>query len=320
MKRHLFFWPYFLIIILLSGLFWLPFSQQHPVNAQNGAVLAVVPGQILLYLDGDTSAQAQVTVSNVVDLNAFDITLTYDENVAVISSWSHGGFLPEPTCFREINDPGYFRLACVKLFTGVSGSGVLINLAIEAVAAGTTMLEFSPAELVALGGQIIPAQLDHGNISVAFHSGSLTGTLFLQGRAARAGIPASLGLGTEFEQGPFSAFSTSALRNNLDFGQVPNDSYPFTTAQPGYLNLNQSINVGGGTLSLPPLRLLAGDVLGDDVVSTADLDAIRAAFGGVGAGLAADLNGDGRVDVRDLALAGGNLGLTAQEAYADWLP
>ncbi|MGI6741017.1 MAG: dockerin type I domain-containing protein [Brevefilum sp.] len=97
------------------------------------------------------------------------------------------------------------------------------------------------------------------------------------------------------------------------------DTYTFTTAQPGYLNLQKSLTLNAD-LTLPPLRLLAGDVNGDELVDTADLEAIGAVFDASGSGLAADLNGDGVVNLQDLALAAGNYGLTPAEAYGDWLP
>jgi hypothetical protein len=295
LERRLFSWPYFLIIFTLLSLVGLGSVWRQSAYAQGSTFLSVLPAQGQLFIDGTNNIAVQVYISNVENLNAFDITLKYDANLISLTHWAHGGFLSNLFCPTPVNTPGTFTLACTQMMRpGVSGSGSLINL--------------------------IPAQLEHGQISVCCSTTPVTGSLFLQGRAGRAGIPVSLGTGITFGQGPYSTFSMPTQGANLAFGPVVNDSYTLSSAQPGYLNLSQPLTVTGQTLSLPPLRLLAGDVLGDGTVGTADLDAIRAAFGEVGASLASDLNGDGRVDVRDLALAGGNLGLTADEAYAGWLP
>jgi hypothetical protein len=55
-----------------------------------------------------------------------------------------------------------------------------------------------------------------------------------------------------------------------------------------------------GTIILP-----AGDVTQDNVINRSDLDAIKAQYHSAGA-TAADLDGDGWVDIFDLSLASGN--------------
>lgn len=318
MERYFVIWPYFLFFLLICGLFGLLLAPWRPASAQTETVLAVMPGETLLFLNGSTSAQVQLYVSNVQDLNAFDITLTYDGTLVSITDYGYDGFLSNATCLREVNTEGYFRLACFQFYTGVSGSGPLVDLTFEAVNGGSTPVVIESAVLSALGGQPIPHQVQQGKITVCCHTDPVTGAIFLQGRAGRGGLPVSLGTGARFGQGPYTTFSTPTLGFNLDFGLVAHDTYTLTTAQPGYLNPAQAVTVSD-PLSLPPLRLLAGDVTGDGAVGTPDLDAIRAAFGQMGTDLPADLNGDGLVDLRDLALAGGNFGLSASDAYADWL-
>lgn len=304
------------------GLFALGIHQSRPVKADNGTVLAVLPAQGQVYLDGVNSIEVQIYVSNVTNLNAFDITITYNQNTISIIAWSHGGLLKNLFCTSPVNNPGFFRLSCTQMGgPGVNGEGSLINLTFSGVSGGVSAVTIAAAMLADKNNPSneIPAQLQHGVITVSSHSSAIKGTVYLQGRVERAGVPASLGIGTLFGQGPYTALSTSILGQNLDFGLVANgDTYTLTTAQPRYLNVQKTLTVNSA-LTLPPLRLLAGDVTGDQAVTTADLNAIRAAFGSSGTELAADINGDGLVDLRDLALAGGNFGLTATEAYADWL-
>lgn len=116
------------------------------------------------------------------------------------------------------------------------------------------------------------------------------GTFYLQGRADRGGVPISLGVGLLYGQGPYTTLSSPILGANLDFGAiVSGDTYTLTTNQPGYLNLVRTLTVNSA-LNLPPLRLLAGDVLGDQVIGASDLATIQDAFGTAGPGLAIALS------------------------------
>jgi hypothetical protein len=311
--------PVIIALMLLFGLFRAALGFRPAARAETETVLAIVPSELSLWLNGTASAPAQVYINAVQDLNAFDIVLTYDGALAVVTDYAYGGFLSNLECFSEINDPGYFRLACSQFSTpGVSGSGSLVNLTFSGISPGATPISITTAKLSDPNGKVILAQLQHGVVTVGYHTAPVTGAIFLQGQSNRAGISASLGSGSTYLQGPYSALSRPVLGANLDFGPVVgNDTYTLTTAQPGYLNLVRTLTVNSA-LSLPPLRLLAGDVLGDQVIGASDLAAIRDAFGTAGPGLAADVNFDGVIDVRDLALVGGNYGLSAAEAYADW--
>jgi hypothetical protein len=147
---------------------------------------------------------------------------------------------------------------------------------------------------------------------------TLSGRVLLQGRANPSGASVFLSPGAFFEIGPYVALSQNLPGINLRFDQVVNDTYTLNTGLDGYLNPALQVTLTAD-LTLPPLHLLGGDVNGDDRVDTTDLDAIRAAFGSPGAGIAADINGDGVVNLQDLALAAGNFGLTTDEAYAQWM-
>jgi len=312
--------PVIIALMLLFGLFGAASGWRHGAHAETETVLAVMPAELTLWLNGAASAPAQVYISDVENLNAFDIVLTYDGSLAVVSDYAYGTFLSNLECLSEINDPGYFRLACFQVSTpGVSGSGPLIDLTFSAVSAGTTTITITTAKLSDPNGKSIKAQLQHGTLTVAYHTAPVTGTIFLQGQSLRAGISTSLGTGGTYLQGPYDVLSLPVLGTNLDFGPVVSgDTYTFTTDQPGYLDLSKTFTLTDAPLILPPLRLLAGDVVGDSMIGPADLDAVRAAFGTAGGGLSADVNFDGVVDLRDLALVGGNYGFSTAEAYADW--
>ena len=63
------------------------------------------------------------------------------------------------------------------------------------------------------------------------------------------------------------------------------------------------VDLNGGS----PLRLLGGDINGDDQINIQDLVLIGVRFGRTVD--SADINGDGKVNIQDLAIAAGNFGL-----------
>ncbi|MDY6874332.1 MAG: dockerin type I domain-containing protein [Chloroflexota bacterium] len=76
-----------------------------------------------------------------------------------------------------------------------------------------------------------------------------------------------------------------------------------------------------------PLTLRAGSaVWTDNVIDAADASLVGAFYGRTvddlepGETLDADVNFDGVVNLRDLALVAGSYGLTSETAYADWQP
>ena len=300
---------------------------QRVVHAQTGTVVAISPAVTDLYFNGTNTALVQVIVTDVELLNAFDITITYDPAVAVVTDWSEGDFLSNLWNVREVNDPGNFRLATTQIATpGVSGSGVLINLTFEGLGVGSTPLTFTAVTLSNSSSESIPVSLQDGTLNAGYFSSQVFGVVFTQGQAKRGGIPVVLGVGPTYGQGPFNVLTSPDCGINLVIPGVPNgDTYLVTTAMPGALNIDaslaKSLSITGGDIQLPPLGLLSGNaVWTDNAITEADLDAIRDSFDLSGSSMDADVNQDGRVNIQDLALAGGNYGLTSADVYAGWLP
>jgi hypothetical protein len=118
---------------------------------------------------------------------------------------------------------------------------------------------------------------------------------------------------------------------NLDFGPVIADTYLVTTAKARMLNLTadlaKTVSVSAAKTALNPLRLLAGNaVWTDNVIDAADASLIGASYGLTladllpGDTLDGDVNFDGIVNLKDLALVAGNYDLTSAAAYQDWEP
>lgn len=157
--------------------------------------------------------------------------------------------------------------------------------------------------------------------------GPVVGTVSMQARTVRAGVPVTL---TGAVGGTHTATSTEVYGPNVSFALLAPDTYTITTAQPRYLNiyanLGKTKTINGTNLVIAPLRLIAGnavmtlDANGYDVINHLDAGNIGTHFMETGDDISADVNFDGIVNIRDLALVGGNYGLTNETAYTDWIP
>ena len=308
------------------------------VSAQTGAGISILPAEANLYLNGTNLTTVEIWVTDVVNINTFDITFHWNPAVVALNGWEHGNVLINPTQLRNVHDPiaGTLRLSFVQLGgSGFTGSGVLLRLTFRGVAWGTSTLFMDPAKLWS-AGMLVPVTIQNGSIVTGYQPGviaytSLSGNISLQGQSLRGGIPVRLETGLYVGYGPYSTLSLAQPDENFFFTSIVMDAYPVRTAFPTYLNLDASSNkvkgLVGTSNTLPMLVLLAGNVNNaDNVINTDDLDLIRANFDlntrvfKSSIKLNGDANGDGIVDIRDLALAGGNFGLNGATAYQSWLP
>lgn len=164
--------------------------------------------------------------------------------------------------------------------------------------------------------------------SVAYANFSITGTFSMQGRVTRAGIPVTL-TGTTFFS-PYNASTINLLSGNFSLLNVVAETYTITTNKPRYLNvtagLGKTVAVSASKTSLNPIELRGGNAKWDDnVINESDASIIGANYGPLFSNPDADVNFDGKVNIFDLALVGGNYTLTSEFAYgigivADGIP
>lgn len=156
---------------------------------------------------------------------------------------------------------------------------------------------------------------------------TVTATVTMQARTVYNGVVMTL---TDLDglplYGPFEDTSDNVMSENLSIVGVMGGTYQITTTQDRYLNVivanNKTLLVNGAEV-LPQLHLRGGNVLntGDSLNAITLGDAsVIAGVGMYGAtgdplALAGDANFDGRVNIQDLALVGGNYGLTSETAY-----
>lgn len=326
----------FLVLILLFRIFF----TVAPASGQTTASISIEPAQSNIYLNSTNLVTIEVWVWRVVNVNTFDITFHYDPSVVQLVSWEHGGILVPPLFKnKEVNDPiaGTLRLSFTKIGgAGYTGDGVLLRLTFRGIEFGESFLTMSPAQLWAAGVEVLPLTINNGTVVTGYQFGvivnsSLSGNISLQGQSLRGGIPVRLETGLYVGYGPYDTISLPQPDNNFFFTSIVMDAYPIRTAFPYYLNLDASSNkvkgIVGTSDTLPLLVLKAGNVnTADNEVNNGDLDLIKDNFDlnttrfQSSVKLSGDANGDGMVDIRDLALAGGNYGLNGSTAYLDWMP
>ena len=136
-----------------------------PGSAQAVTVLSVSPSQTEIAVGGQ--AALSVLVSDVVDLNAFDIELTYDPQVMSLSNWGFGSFLTQLAQVVLENEPGRFHLVATQLAQpGKTGSGALIELRFTGLKAGQSAITLTKGELAEPEGALSYPNREAGLVRV----------------------------------------------------------------------------------------------------------------------------------------------------------
>lgn len=138
-----------------------------PVRAQAGTTLSVYPPES----DVPLTSQVQIglLVMNGVNVNSFDITIEYDEDILRLDGWINGDFLTNLSVVKKVEQPGYFRLQCTQMATlPVSGNGILIDLFFYAKVLGTTDIVISAAEFADSQGNMSNPELVNGSITINY--------------------------------------------------------------------------------------------------------------------------------------------------------
>jgi hypothetical protein len=319
--------------LLLAGiLFSLSF-----VHAQDETSISVLPAESTIIINGINIGEVEIYITNGVNVNAFDITLTYDPDLLVLESVVWGDYLSNLRRLTETNNSGFYRLSVTQWGQpGVYGDGTLLHLTFSGIAPGVSEITITNLQLSTPQGSGSFPPVNNGTITAAYDPGPLdkypvTGEIELERRSDRGGIPVSLTGGAMYLFGPYSTLSLSQLGTNLIFGDVVADTYVITSQQPRYLNLdsflNKTFSVSADETTINPLELKLGNPeWSDNVIDDYDLDLVDLWFDLTfadlepGETLDGDVNFDGLVNVQDLAIVAGRYGLSAVDVYKDWVP
>ncbi len=116
------------LIAALIGVLALLSAQ--PAAAQADFRLVVVPSVSEVPLGNDLVLE--LMVENGVNLNAFDVTVEYDEEILELIEWSFGDYFANLSTVSETNQPGLLRVAATQLASpAVSGDGVMLVVGIQ---------------------------------------------------------------------------------------------------------------------------------------------------------------------------------------------
>lgn len=227
--------------------------------------------------------------------------------------------------------------AILKYWDGTAWEDASDPFILGALAADGTPSQLFQVTFVAPGDNVISIdlmdRLPDPDYTLATASQTFTtlgdftveGTLSMQGRSERSGLPVTLtGITAPF-YGPFTVNTTSSINANVLFTGINGGSFQITTSQPRYLNvtvaLNKIINVSGHYVFAMPLELRGGNAdWTDNIINLSDAGIVGGAYGVGTITSNGDVNFDGRVSVQDLAMVGGNFDLTSADAYALWQP
>jgi hypothetical protein len=155
----------------------------------------------------------------------------------------------------------------------------------------------------------------------------------MQGRTVRSGVPLTLtDVDGDPTYGPHSTISTTDLAFNVLFEGVNGSIYRITTLQPRYLNVTADLDkqfLVNGDYEIESLELKGGNAFWreddegtwvyNNVINIGDASKVGTNYNQSPFDEDADVNFDGKVNIQDLALVGGNFDLDSEEAYEDWL-
>lgn len=166
---------------------------------------------------------------------------------------------------------------------------------------------------------------------------SVSGTVTMQGRMTRAGVPVYLtwenSLGVTY--GP--SMDTDEAAVNFRLAVNYGGTYTITTLQPRFLNITadllKQVTLTGDYTFANPLWLRAGNAIWqtaagvyDNTINVTDAQKVLTTWNTTGGTDAlnnsGDVNFDGNVTIKDLTLVGGNMDLTSALAYGEtlWIP
>ncbi len=157
--------PLLLCLMLLSVLV-------SPVVAQEPTTrLFLNPTPLVIDTTISPTGVVTLEVADGVDIFAFDLFVQYDPALLTVSQVTLGGFLGEGLfCMDMVNEPGLVHYSCTRfgVNTGVTGSGVLLELTFEAFGqAGDTILSLANSQLFeSQDAFLVDATLEDGAVSV----------------------------------------------------------------------------------------------------------------------------------------------------------
>ncbi|MEM7028059.1 MAG: SBBP repeat-containing protein [Chloroflexota bacterium] len=283
-----------------------------------GASLTVSPAAGEVY-PGDTTT-VDLLISDAVDMAGFQADCVVDPANMTIQS---GSFASSDMYTNTLVGGNSVDAPTGSWFGGLSlrapadpltGNATFATLTYQAITVGSHSVNCT--SLAADNDGFSQATTDvPGDITI-IEFGTFSGTVEYQGRTDHSNIA------VDSTSEPAGATATSDTTDNVGLANltmVRTGSYDIEADADLYLPNCLTINgLGAQETVLPPTTLKGGDATNDNRIRIADATLIGTHFGNTVAGGAdpnADINADGVVNIQDLAILGGNFGLTNCQAW-----
>jgi len=247
----------------------------------------------------------QIRAENVSNFYGAEFELTYDPAIVTALSVVPGAvFTAYPNEYQVVQNEiltGTIRFAASLLSTTkappFTGNAHVATITFLGIAPGTSPLTWVETKVSNNAAQAITHARLNGTIQVAYMA-DVQGRALMEGRSNHSGSSVSIvGWGTP---------DTTDSGGWYWFGNVVNGTYDVTMGHSLYLSstLTTCTVSGSGTVTLPDVTLLGGDLNADNVIDILDLSFAAAHFNQNFP--AADITANGIVDVYDIVLIGKN--------------
>ncbi len=135
------------------------------VYAQGGTQVAVSPTSTGVAVGN--IATMDVNITGGVDLNAFEITITYDPTIVSLETYAAGGYMSNLVPFYENRTNGRLEVAYVQLATpGANGDGTLMSLVFRGLTMGSSAITIESIVLANKSDEKVFPAIRNGMINV----------------------------------------------------------------------------------------------------------------------------------------------------------
>ena len=253
------------------------------------------------------------TISYAMDLNnlpsqgltSAEFGCFYDPSIVEISSLSDGGLFGTGAITNTVGPTGGTFIYAIAGINNnkAAGSGTALRFNLKGLVAGTFTFDCQVRASTGGGLFIIPFAPITITITAPVIDGVVSGTVL-------SSKPATITLTGVITK-------TIVTNANGTFNlSAPAGTYAISATAPGSLKaVRASITItAGGTVNMPSISLLAGDINADDHIDNTDVLTLGMNYNNSSPS-AADLNNDGIINVLDLQLLAANYGKTAPSTW-----
>ncbi|MHC1739939.1 MAG: cohesin domain-containing protein [Anaerolineaceae bacterium] len=151
----------FILVLVLIAAF-LPVQTTH---AQSSTQVSISPSTKDIII-GETTEIA-LNIAGGVDINAFDVTISFNPSVVSLESFSEGGYLSNLALVVNSAETGKLHLVYTQLATaGVTGDGTLLRIVFKGLAVGSSSINIDSIALADSASALIYPSTQNGIINV----------------------------------------------------------------------------------------------------------------------------------------------------------